>query len=76
MLKLFMKILRWEKTVSWTRIRLSETESRHISFIFELDCLKNCSGSGGIRTHASEETDALNQRIRPLCHATFLLFSD
>ena len=27
-------------------------------------------GSGGIRTHASEETDALNQRLRPLGHAT------
>ena len=28
-------------------------------------------GSGGIRTHASEETGALNQRLRPLGHATF-----
>ena len=27
------------------------------------DCL---IGSGGIRTHASEETGALNQRLRPL----------
>ncbi len=27
-------------------------------------------GSGGIWTHASEETDALNQRLRPLGHAT------
>ena len=27
-------------------------------------------GSGGIRTHASEETGALNQRHRPLGHAT------
>ena len=27
-------------------------------------------GSGGIRTHASEETGALNQRLRPLGHAT------
>ena len=31
---------------------------------------KNVSGSGGIRTHASEETGALNQRLRPLGHAT------
>ena len=31
---------------------------------------KNISGSGGIRTHASEETGALNQRLRPLGHAT------
>ena len=30
------------------------------------------SGSGGIRTHASEETGALNQRLRPLGHATLL----
>ena len=30
-------------------------------------------GSGGIRTHAPEETGALNQRLRPLGHATFLL---
>ena len=30
-------------------------------------------GSGGIRTHASEETGALNQRLRPLGHATSVL---
>ena len=29
-------------------------------------------GSDGIRTHASEETGALNQRLRPLGHATLL----
>ena len=28
-------------------------------------------GSGGIRTHACEETGALNQRLRPLGHATY-----
>ena len=28
------------------------------------------SGNGGIQTHASEETGALNQRLRPLGHAT------
>ena len=33
---------------------------------------KNIAGSGGIRTHAPEETGALNQRLRPLGHATFL----
>ena len=33
------------------------------------------SGSGGIRTHASEETGALNQRLRPLGHATCLLYT-
>ena len=31
---------------------------------------KEIVGSGGIRTHASEETGALNQRLRPLGHAT------
>ena len=31
--------------------------------------MKKC-GSGGIRTHAPEETGALNQRLRPLGHAT------
>ena len=36
-----------------------------------LQALKSI-GSGGIRTHASEETGALNQRLRPLGHATFL----
>ena len=34
---------------------------------------KTWFGSGGIRTHAPEETGALNQRLRPLGHATFLL---
>ena len=32
---------------------------------------KNKLGSGGTRTHASEETGALNQRLRPLGHATW-----
>ncbi len=31
---------------------------------------KAALGSGGIRTHASEETGALIQRLRPLGHAT------
>ena len=31
---------------------------------------KRDCGSGGIRTHAPEETGALNQRLRPLGHAT------
>ena len=34
--------------------------------------MQNVYGSGGIRTHASEETGALNQRLRPLGHATLL----
>ena len=29
-------------------------------------------GSGGTRTHASEETGGLNQRLRPLGHATLI----
>ena len=33
-------------------------------------------GSSGIRTHAPEETGALNQRLRPLGHATFLAKTD
>ena len=33
---------------------------------------QNDFGSGGIRTHAPEETGALNQRLRPLGHATLL----
>ena len=37
---------------------------------------KKVFGSGGIRTHAPEETGALNQRLRPLGHATFLAKTD
>ena len=33
---------------------------------------KEWFGSGEIRTRASEETGALNQRLRPLGHATLL----
>jgi hypothetical protein len=36
---------------------------------------KACLGSGGIRTHAPEETGALIQRLRPLGHTTQLLTS-
>ena len=35
----------------------------YVIYLFEL-------GSGGIRTHASEATGALNQFLRPLDHAT------
>ena len=34
--------------------------------------MQNVYGSSGIRTHASEETGALNQRLRPLGHATHI----
>ena len=40
-------------------------------FVFLPFLGKNVFGSGGIRTHAPEETGALNQRLRPLGHATF-----
>ena len=33
-------------------------------------CMRKKYGSGGIRTHAIEMTGALNQRLRPLGHAT------
>ncbi|GFU09505.1 hypothetical protein NPIL_640461, partial [Nephila pilipes] len=33
-------------------------------------------GSGGIRTHAPERTGALNQRLRPLGHATDTAFKE
>ena len=35
---------------------------------------ENTSDSGGIRTHATEVTGALNQRLRPLGHAILSLF--
>ena len=35
----------------------------------DFNCTKSF-GSGGIRTHAIEMTGALNQRLRPLGHAT------
>ncbi|VDK64585.1 unnamed protein product [Anisakis simplex] len=33
---------------------------------------KNACDESGIRTHASEETGALNQRLRPLGHLAYL----
>ena len=44
-----------------------ETKTEQPTII--LKCGK-MSGSGGIRTHALERTGALNQRLRPLGHAT------
>ena len=43
---------------------LARTDDHH------LDDHSLLGGSGGIRTHASEETGDLNQRLRPLGHAT------
>ena len=47
--------------------------------IIRINCKQNALtkkniGNGGIRTHAIEMTGALNQRLRPLGHAT-LIFS-
>ena len=39
-------------------------------YILKLYKTRIC-GSGGIRTHAIEMTGALNQRLRPLGHATY-----
>ena len=36
---------------------------------------KKADSSGGIRTHVPEETDALNQHLRPLGHATVHAFT-
>ncbi|KAJ4440546.1 hypothetical protein ANN_08687 [Periplaneta americana] len=49
--------------------RLSELCS-HVTVCVMFDVTTKFYGSGGIRTHASEETGALNQRLRPLGHAT------
>ena len=35
------------------------------------DAKTKIDDSGGIRTHASEKTGALNQRLRPLGHAIY-----
>ena len=43
----------------------------NMSHVYKL-MSKTVIGSGGIQTHASEETGALNQRLRPLGHATFV----
>ena len=46
--------------------------SSNLDEFFIASGLHKTFGSGGIRTHASEETGALNQRLRPLGHATLL----
>ena len=51
-----------------TRKKLTTTAD-YLFIVKETDSSKK-NGSGGIRTHASEETGALNQRLRPLGHAT------
>ena len=43
-------------------------------FLYPIFHAENTSDSGGIRTHATEVTGALNQRLRPLGHAILSLF--
>ena len=47
---------------------LQQALANELSIKFHLS--RKYFGSGGIQTHASEETGALNQRLRPLGHAT------
>ena len=58
--KLFLALPHLQEQFSWTAYYLNVNTWQN----------KKVSGSGGIRTHASEETGALNQRLRPLGHAT------
>ena len=46
-----------------------------LDIIDECNISENNSDSGGIRTHASEKTGALNQRLRPLGHAIWTKLS-
>ena len=57
---------RWDSTCFLYHMKCSAVLLNHFVKI-------KSAGSGGIRTHASEETGALNQRLRPLGHATVLL---
>ena len=69
--------LRFTRPTPYHLATAPETESYHFLKVKSSEYeektlekkLKNY-GSGGIRTHASEETGALNQRLRPLGHAT------
>ena len=53
----------------WDEILVKNCERKY----GDADCkkTKELFGSGEIRTRASEETGALNQRLIPLGHATF-----
>ena len=50
-------------------MKVEKIENRKVILVFP-PFLKINVGSGGIRTYVSEETGALNQRLRPLGHAT------
>ena len=54
------------------QIRNLELLVQYLNWNKNLDIWLKYFGSGGIWTHASEETGALNQRLRPLGHATLL----
>ena len=67
--------LRDRRLTTWPLRQISEAlfGKHHLLFsqiLFPDRESKKKYGSGGIRTHASEETGALNQRLRPLGHAT------
>ena len=62
-------VFRTSKKKSWSKF---EEKKKLSCKIFETK--KKFCGSGGIRTHASEETGALNQRLRPLGHATHCIW--
>ena len=53
---------------------MQHVTKHHNVLVINQPCVnsKTTSGSGGIRTHAPEGTGALNQRLRPLGHATLI----
>ena len=56
-----------------TAVMYAETgklQNNHDKTLMHKSLMFRKSGSGGIRTHAPERTGALNQRLRPLGHAT------
>ena len=76
-----MRSTKWALAPNIVVAHLESMVARRASNLLELNVLimfiatihlSKLLGSGGIRTHASEETGALNQRLRPLGHATFL----
>ena len=59
----------WEYNINIMELRKSDT---HNVVYNTLKIEEEKSGRGGIRTHATEVTGALNQRLRPLGHPTNL----
>ncbi len=64
--------LRDRRLTTWPLRQLTNQGKHPIFAPFSMEKIKKKHGSGGIRTHASEETGALNQRLRPLGHATLM----